>query len=46
MFAIVQDLVWASPGLHMVIKCSKTMHQASEFQVVQQPSIEDKLLLR
>ena len=43
-FPIVQDLVWASPGLHMVVTCSKTMQQASEFQVVQIPSINDQKL--
>ena len=38
-FPLVQDLVWATPGLHFILKCSKTMQASGQFKVVQIPKL-------
>ena len=38
-FPLVQDLVWAKPGLHFILKCSKTMQALGQFKVVQIPKL-------
>ena len=36
-FPLVQHLVWATPGFHFILKCSKTMQASGQFKVVQIP---------
>ena len=43
-FPLVQDLVWAKPGLHFILKCSKTMQTSGQFKVVQIPKLSGSSL--
>ena len=38
-FPLVQDLVWAKPGLNFILKCSKTIQASGQFKVVQIPKL-------
>ena len=38
-FPLVQDLVWATPGLYFILKCSKTMQASGQYKVVQIPKL-------
>ena len=40
-YPVVEDLVWAVPGVHFVIKQSKTMQAKKDFRVAQLPSLQD-----
>ena len=38
-FPIQNDLIWAKPGAHIIITCSKSMQDSGKIQVVQLPSL-------
>ena len=38
-FPIKNDLIWAKPGAHIIITCSKTMQASDKVQIVQLPSL-------
>ena len=43
-FPVVKDIVWALPGVHFVVKQSKTMLVMKEFCVAQLPQLYDSLI--
>ena len=40
-YPVVKDVIWAVPGVHFIIKQSKTMQAMKEFRVAQLPSLND-----
>ena len=36
---LVQNLVWAKPGLHFTLKCSKSMQACDQFKILQIPKL-------
>ena len=38
-FPIQNDVIWAKPGAHIIITCSKSMQDSGKVQVVQLPSL-------
>ena len=38
-FPIQNDLIWAKPGAHIIITCTKSMQASGKIQVVQLPSL-------
>ena len=42
--SVVKDIVWTVPGVHFVVKQSKTMQAMKEFRVDQLPKLYDSLI--
>ena len=43
-FPIVQDVIWASPGIQFILKTAKNIQGASEYKIIQIPKISNPLL--
>ena len=39
-FPVVGDLIWGSPGVHIIMTCAKNMQTAGKIQVVQLPTLQ------
>ena len=38
------DVIWGTPGAHIILKCSKSMQTSGQVHVVQLPSLQDKII--
>ena len=43
-YPVVKDVIWAAPGVHFIIKQSKTMQAMKEFRVAQLPSLNNSCI--
>ena len=43
-FPVIGDLIWGSPGVHIIMTCAKNMQMAGKVQVVQLPKLNKENL--
>ena len=44
-FPVVGDLIWGSPGVHIIMTCAKNMQTAGKVQVVQLPRLQKRQII-